>query len=117
MEIKDAIISSLAEIDEIVANNEQVKEKEVVTPKAKPQKTNTIKTKAKSNKPIQKVTKSISSARVDEIEYLKSLRERMLVLFEGLQSPQNKNIEDKLELTLNFLEYSLATIEERLKSN
>ena len=49
--------------------------------------------------------------------YLKSIRERMLVLFEGLQSPQNKNLEDKLELTLNFLEYTLATIDERLSES
>jgi hypothetical protein len=51
------------------------------------------------------------------MEYLKSIRERMLVLFEGLQSPQNKNLEDKLELTLNFLEYTLATIDERLSES
>jgi len=38
-----------------------------------------------------------------------------LVLFEGFQSPNNKNIEAKLDLTLNFLEYLLATIDEQLE--
>ena len=44
-----------------------------------------------------------------------NLRERILVLFEGFQSPNNKNIEAKLDLTLNFLEYLLATIDEQLE--
>lgn len=45
-----------------------------------------------------------------------NLRERILLLFEGFQSPNNKNIEAKIDLTLNFLEYLLATIDEELES-
>jgi len=43
------------------------------------------------------------------------MRERIHVLFEGFQSPNNANIEAKVDLTLNFLEYLLSSIEVRLK--
>jgi len=49
-------------------------------------------------------------------EFLEDLRERLLILFEGLQSPNTQNLEIKLDITLNFLEYLLAKIEEKLKS-
>ena len=38
----------------------------------------------------------------------------MLVLFEGFQAPNNTNIEAKVDLTLNYLEYVLASIDSRL---
>ena len=47
-------------------------------------------------------------------EFLKKLRERILVLFEGLQSPNINNTEKKLDLTINFLEYTLAQIDKKL---
>lgn len=52
----------------------------------------------------------------DQKQFFLNLRERILVLFEGFQSPNNKNIEAKVDLTLNFLEYLLATIDEHLES-
>jgi len=51
----------------------------------------------------------------DERYFCESMRERILVLFEGFQSPNNKSIEAKVDLTLNFLEYSLAVLDERLE--
>lgn len=51
----------------------------------------------------------------DEKLFLKNLRERLLVLFEGFQSPNNKNkISSKIDLMVNFLEYLLALTDERL---
>jgi len=47
-------------------------------------------------------------------EFLTELRERLLILFHGLQSPNTNNLEIKLDVTLNFLEYLLARIEEKL---
>ena len=41
------------------------------------------------------------------------MQERILVLFEGLQSPNNRNIEDKVDMILNFLEFTLAIIDEK----
>jgi hypothetical protein len=51
----------------------------------------------------------------DEKMFLNSVRERILVLFEGLQSPNNRNIEAKVDLIINFLEYQLAVVDERLE--
>jgi len=48
-----------------------------------------------------------------ELRFLQNLRERILVLFEGFQSPNNVKIEAKVDLILNFLEYTLASIDER----
>jgi len=50
-------------------------------------------------------------------EFLKNLRDRLLVLFEGLQSPNTQNLDVKLDVTLNFLEYLLAKIDEKLSKN
>ena len=47
-------------------------------------------------------------------EFLENLKERLLILFDGLQSPNTENLEIKLDVTLNFLEYLLAKIEEKL---
>ena len=47
-------------------------------------------------------------------EFLIELREKMLVLFDGLQSPDLTNHEDKVDLILNYLEYTLASIDERI---
>lgn len=54
-------------------------------------------------------------ASLDEKAYLNSMRERLLVLFEGFQAPNNSNIEAKIDLTLNYLEYVLASIDARLE--
>lgn len=46
--------------------------------------------------------------------FLKNLKERILVLFEGLNAVSRENLEDRLELTLKFLEFVLANVENRL---
>ncbi|TLD97591.1 hypothetical protein LS71_002265 [Helicobacter jaachi] len=62
---------------------------------------------------IQRVNKSHEALR-EECEFLEMLQERLLVLFEGLSVAQNKNIESALNITINFLEYELSIIQERL---
>ena len=47
-------------------------------------------------------------------EFLEELRDKLLILFAGLQSPNTDNLEIKLDVTLNFLEFLLAKIEEKL---
>ena len=47
-------------------------------------------------------------------EFLEDLREKILILFAGLNSPNTQNLEIKLDVTLNFLEYLLSKIEEKL---
>jgi hypothetical protein len=50
----------------------------------------------------------------NEIEFYNKLRDRLLVLFEGLQSPNINSLDKKLDLTINFLEYTLALLDQKL---
>jgi hypothetical protein len=107
MELKDVILSTLAEIEELAAlpeaseKSEAVKEK-LSYPHEEPMK-HTV-----------PVVETIHTVRDDEARMLEGIRERLLVLFEGFQSPNNVQIEAKVDLTLNFFEYLLATIDNRL---
>ncbi|EAK9945878.1 2-oxoglutarate:acceptor oxidoreductase [Campylobacter lari] len=47
--------------------------------------------------------------------FLKNLRERILVLFEGLKNTKDEYMEKRLDMTITFLEFLLAKIEDRLK--
>lgn len=66
---------------------------------------------------IEKVEREEDGQTIDssEKQFYENIREKLLVIFEGFQAPNNKNIESKIDLTLNFLEYLLARIDERLK--
>ena len=101
MELEDAILSTLKEIEnkgksKLIKTKEtfEVKEKKVINP--------------------QKIQQHQSSSN-DEEQFLSSVKERMLVLFEGFQAPNNTNIEAKVDLTLNYLEYVLASVDSRLE--
>ena len=108
MELKDVILSTLAEMEDIPPEPKhkfEVKEK--------------IELKTVVKKEIQnedlKVQNEVSSVKTDsELMYLNSIKERLLVLFEGFQSPNNSNIEVKIDMTLNYLEYVLATVSQRI---
>lgn len=114
MELKDVILSTLAEMED----NETTKK--VLNSSIKPKKIQTKETIEPKNEPLmrepreQPVVKEVKTTSSDsEMLFLNSLRERLLVLFEGFQAPNNTNIEAKLDMTLNFLEYALATIDLR----
>jgi len=98
MELKDVILSTLAEMEEDLPEQTKVTQKVEKKEKIAPKKGESI---------------EISES---ELIYLNSIRERLLVLFEGFQAPNNIDIEAKVDLTLNFLEYVLATIDSRLDS-
>lgn len=116
MELKDVILSTLAEMEtddsskqtvgfEVKETLKPVMNKETVKPKEEP----------KDEIEAQKLQESGSTPE-SELKYLNSIRERLLVLFEGFQAPNNKDIEAKVDMTLNFLEYVLATIDNRVEN-
>ena len=108
MELKDVILSTLAEMED----NESTKK--VLNSSIKPkvvQKREKIEITQPTQAPL--VKESVVPSSDSEVQFLNSLRERLLVLFEGFQAPNNTNIEAKVDMTLNFLEYALATIDER----
>ncbi|AJC86459.1 invasion antigen D [Campylobacter sp. RM16704] len=47
--------------------------------------------------------------------FLKNIRERILVLFEGLKNTKDEHLDKRLDITITFLEFLLAKIEDRLK--
>lgn len=50
-----------------------------------------------------------------ELEFLKALQERLLVLFEGLNNFDKDDLEARVELNIQFLQFALANIDERIK--
>jgi len=101
MELKDVILSTLEEL-------EHTKE-ELTMPMHK----ENINVPQEAKIPAQ--TSNTLSPTHNEALFLENMKERIHVLFEGFQSPNNANIEAKVDLTLNFLEYLLSSIETRLK--
>ncbi len=104
MELKDVILSTLAEMEDDTQNIQPAskeEKKEIFVPK--------------QEESLIKEESSLSTNIESELIYLNSIRERLLVLFEGFQAPNNVNIEAKIDMTLNFLEYTLATIDARVE--
>ena len=52
----------------------------------------------------------------DEEIFLSNLAERIEVLFEGLKQTSEQDLNQRLELTTKFLEFTLANIENRLQN-
>ncbi len=52
----------------------------------------------------------------NERVFLKSLLERTLVLFKGMQALEEKDALKRLDLVARFLQYQLSTLEKRLES-
>lgn len=99
MDIKDAILTTLEEIEELSIH------------------ANTLGRPSLSTQDDLLVNQNHSTSNTgthNEVEWLERVRERLLVLFEGLQAPNNAHLEAKIDLTLNFLEYLLATVDHRL---
>lgn len=111
MELKDVILSTLAEMEDehIIEKHTSgiIEKKEAFITKAVQK---TVEQNYDEDEDDDEQLPSDS-----ELKYLSSIRERLLVLFEGFQAPNNTNIEAKVDMTLNFLEYVLATIDSRVE--
>lgn len=117
MELKDVILSTLAEIEELSSAPESVEQPErVVEERIRPAFEEVAVPKVPHIETVQTVIETVHAVRDDEARMLEGIRERLLVLFEGFQSPNNTQIEAKVDLTLNFFEYLLATIDNRLET-
>ena len=110
MELKDVILSTLAEMEDehIIEKHTSVlaEKKENFVAKSEQK---TVEQNYNEDEDDEQLPNE------SEARYLNSIRERLLVLFEGFQAPNNTNIEAKVDMTLNFLEYVLATIDSRVE--
>lgn len=112
MELKDVILSTLAEMEDVKQDRDSQKTEDDFKPFLKKE----FKVETKSETPTHIATTETKESSIsNEMLFLTSLRERLLVLFEGFQAPNNTNIEAKIDLTLNFLEYVLVTIDARVE--
>lgn len=112
METKEAILATIDELNNVsVESNEIDSEVESVEF-----------SQSQTNKPnifidIKDEVDSLENSDIsDEISLLLRLKEKSLVLFEGLKSAQNKDAEIKLEMVISYLEYQLYMIEDRLNA-
>lgn len=88
MELKELILSTLEELDEKI-EADGYKEREIIET-------------------------TVSRSDSDEKEFLLHTKERLEVLFDGLNSDENQKVEAKLNLVINFLQFYLTQIDERL---
>ena len=74
---------------------------------------------------VEEIAATVAPQKAFEVEvanftgeeiFLKNLKERILVLFEGLNATGEENLKDRLSLTLKFLEFVLANVENRLEN-
>lgn len=116
MELKDVILSTLAEMedDKLQKEERQSTSKTAETLKPKIQKERNISVEEEKEVQKEEIDAEDGYLHGNEMLFLRSMRERLLVLFEGFQAPNNTNIEAKVDMTLNFLEYVLVSIDSRI---
>lgn len=126
MELKDVILSTLAEMEDNETTkkvlNSSIEVKKVQNNNEPKRETLSATPMIKEKKEIEEVyagreekdDEDFASIESEE-SFLNSLKERMLVLFEGFQAPNNTSIDAKVDMTLNFLEYVLANIDLRVE--
>lgn len=98
MEIKEMLASRVASID----TSEPLRSRPQPKPQLQPQ--------AQTRPQAQK---NLGSS---EMLYLQGLKERIGVLFEGLNSADSSNSEFRMDMTIKFLEFMLASIDNRLSN-
>lgn len=110
MELKDVILSTLAEMDEAQPTESQSQKVSSIV-----QRVDVLKKISLPDTPVEKIVTDEEPHSTSELNFLVSLREKLLVLFEGFQAPNNANLEAKIDLTLNFLEFVLVSIDSRIE--
>jgi len=126
MELKDVVLSVLSDIQNEEERQEIDAKVEAAAKQTRADKPLQDETAAKPvskaaapkieirKKPAAPVSRPTRTSRSDEEQFLRNLKERILVMFEGFNSPKNQNTDAKVDLTINFLEYLLSVTDERL---
>ncbi len=104
MELRELVLSTLCEIDE------KIEQKKELIDESDKNKSDLNESKNDSFK-MTNIHRSD-----DEIAFLKHTKERLEVLFEGLKSDEIDSYEQKLEITLKYLQLLLSQVDQRLAS-
>ena len=94
MELRELVLCALEEIDEKIEKKSTAREPEIK--------------KAQTSRQVSKND--------DEIAFLKHTKERLEVLFEGLKSDEINSFDQKLELTMKYLQLLLSQVDKRLEN-
>lgn len=97
METKEAILSTISELSNINIENKEAVDSGIYID-IKEENDNEV-----NNRIID-----------DELVTLLRLKEKSLVLFEGLKNISDSNLDKKLNMVISYLEYQLYVIEDRL---
>jgi hypothetical protein len=97
MELKDLILSTLEELDHKIEEESNIEKRATLSH---------VEHHLHSNE-----SESVSE---DEKEFLLHSKERLEVLFSGLKSDENREVEEKLKLVIDFLQFYLTQIDKRL---
>ena len=105
MELRELVLSTLEEMDEKIERNRKlvkniIEKKEDLKSKQEP----FVYEKPQNKQPDD-----------DEVAFLKHTKERLEVLFEGLKSDEIKSYEQKLEITMKYLQLLLSQVDQRLE--
>ncbi len=96
MELKDLVLSTLEELEKRVQEEVEAQPSALQTSKEEP-------------------VSPQEPASSEEVRFLEHTKERLCLLFEGLHASEGDK-QKQLQLTLKYLQYHLAQIEERLAS-
>jgi hypothetical protein len=108
MELRDLVLSTLEELDDRIAKEEEIKAKIIeLEEEEKREIQNPVPASEEENRVVVKRSD-------DELAFLRHTKERLEILFEGLKSSEIKDPEAKLELTLKYLQLLLAQVDERV---
>lgn len=72
--------------------------------------------KSQITQPANEMPTNNNEEILSEEIFLKNLKERLEVLFEGLCEMPKDKLENRLDITLKFLEFALANVENRLSN-
>ncbi len=115
MELRDLVLSTLEELDDRIAREDELKEK-ISALHEEDRKEEAAKQAQQQTDEEPEENKQIVIQRSDdELAFLKHTRERLQILFEGLKSSEIKDPEAKLEVTLKYLQLLLAQVDERVQ--
>ncbi len=98
MELKEFVETALEKIEDRIAKDQKAK-----------------RLLAKERMVEESLKEDVTLDSKEEEIFLKHIRERLLVMFEALQSDDVVKLENKVDITLNYMEYLLSVIEDRLE--
>jgi len=115
MELRDLVLSTLEELDDRIAREDELKETIFALHEEDRKEEAAKQAQQQTDEKPDEYKQIVIQRSDDELAFLKHTRERLQILFEGLKSSEIKDPEAKLEMTLKYLQLLLAQVDERVQ--